>query len=1133
MSIIYTKEQQEAIDIRDKNIIVSAAAGSGKTRVLVDRVIKLILSDRKDISNMIIVTFTNKASIEMKDRIKEELTKKLKEKDSDKKYIIDQLNKLPKAHIQTLHSFASDTIRENFYFFDNLNPNFSIITGNQSIIMKKDAIDLLFDEEYEKIFDNDDFKMFLENFSSGRSDDKQKDIIIKTYEFLQSEIRPFEWFKEKIDDNSSYDKFKEVFLNEYKEILFLIKNTLDDISLFNIKEKKISIVEDDLKKFEKAYSFKDNRNKFIEEVSNISFTGQIRSSKDEDSYDVEELRNRRNIYKEAFKELQKKVFNKDDEILSKLKVKENKVLNELYVLTKRFADIYTNMKKEKNALDFNDIEHRLIELLDDENIRNELRKKYKYIFFDEYQDSNSIQNYIIDKLKSNDNLFFVGDVKQSIYKFRLANPELFLEKLEDYKNDSNSKRIDLNRNFRTDKDIIEFNNFIFDRLMTKEISSIDYKNGNHRLYSDLLFENKNPKVEINILDKSLSEETSIAYAINNLIMEGYDYKDIAILFRTSTNISDYTEKLKEFNIPYFSDMEKIGFENIEIDFFIKLLKIIANKKDDMNLLSVIISEIFNFNEDEILKIKLNGKIKEYQDFYECFYNYDNEDHIKEKINFFTKKIDEYNIKLKEMSLFEFGYYIFEDSGYYNFLLSRDRSKERIENVDKIISQMEEYERVYDNGLYGFLNYVDDLKKGNNNISDSLRNLSENENLVRLMTIHKSKGLEFPVVIIANANKSFSNKDKKADILFDDKLGIGISITDFQKKIKISTPRKSLILDRIDIENKREEMRVLYVAMTRAINKMIISGKYNLKEEKINNISKETNYLNLNSYMDWIISILSKDKIFGEDLGIDKKTDNFKNKDIIKINKIESLDELDKEDIKSEFYEVYNSYNYDKDCKNLIEDILLYKYPNLEDTKTSSKKSVTEIAKNFDNRNSGYENTLSNKFKEMSFDIPDFYSKKNINAADRGSIIHTVFQNLSIKNHTIDSIKEEINNMVKDYKLLEEELEIIDYDKILNFFENKLTKYLIENSSSFRKEESFLMKESDTYINGQIDIFCEIDNEIILIDIKTDSTKNNKNSYKNQLNLYAKALENALDKKVSKMFLYWYEFGEYEQIQKII
>lgn len=1133
MSIIYTKEQQEAIDIRNKNIIVSAAAGSGKTRVLVDRVIKMILSDRKDISNMMIVTFTNKASIEMKDRIKEELTTKLKEKDSDKKYIIEQLNKLPKAHIQTLHSFAADTIRENFYFFDNLNPNFSIITGNQSIIMKKDAIDQLFDEEYAKIFDNDDFKIFLENFSSGRNDDKQKDIVIRTYEFLQSEIRPFDWFKEKINDNSSYDEFKEAFFDEYKEIILLIKSTLDDISLFNIKEKKIEIVEDDLKNFEKAYSHKDDWNKFIKEVSNISFTGQIRSSKDEDPYDVEELRNRRNIYKDAFKDLQKKVFNRDDEILSKLKEKENKVLNELYILTKRFEDIYSNMKKEKNALDFNDIEHRLIDLLDNENIRNELKKKYKYIFFDEYQDSNSIQNYIIDKLKSNNNLFFVGDVKQSIYKFRLANPELFLQKLGSYNTDSNSQRIDLNRNFRTDKDIIEFNNFIFDNLMTKESSSIDYKNGNHRLYSELLFEDKNPKVEINILDKSLSEETSIAYTINNLIKEGYHYKDIAVLFRASTNISDYTEKLKEFNIPYFSDMEKIGFENIEIDFFIKLLKIIANKKDDMNLLSVIISEIFNFNEDDILKIKLNGKDKQYQDFHQCFYNYDSKDHIKEKIDFFIKKIDEYSTKLKEMSLFEFGYYIFEDSGYYNFLLSRDRSEDRIENVEKIISQMDEYERVYDNGLYGFLNYVDDLKRGNNNISDSLRNLSDNEDLVRLMTIHKSKGLEFPVVIIANANKAFSNKDKKTDILFDDKLGIGISITDFEKKIKMSTPRKLLILDKIDIENKREEMRVLYVAMTRAINKMIISGKYNLKEDKINNVSKETNYLNLNSYMDWIISIISKDKIFEEDLGIKEKTDNFKNKNIIKINRIESLDELEKEVIDSKFYDVYNSYNYDKACKNLIEDIFLYEYPNLEDTKTSNKKSVTEIAKNFDNRNSGYKNELSDKFKEMSFDAPDFYSKKNINAADRGSIIHTVFQNLSIKYHTIDSIKEEINNMVKDYKLLDEELEVIDYNKILNFFEDKLTKYLIENSSSFRKEESFLMKENDTYINGQIDIFCEIDDEIILIDIKTDSTKNNKDSYKNQLNLYAKALEDSLDKKVTKMFLYWYEFGEYEQIQKII
>ncbi|MDO4605675.1 MAG: UvrD-helicase domain-containing protein, partial [Helcococcus sp.] len=546
-----------------------------------DRIIKLIIEDKKDISSMIIVTFTNKASIEMKTRIKDELNNILKSDYPDKKFIVEQIGKLKNAHIQTMHAFCADMIRENFYYFKNLSPKFTIITQNQESVLKKDSIDQLFEREYESM--DVEFKLFLDNFSNLRDDLPARKAILKTYNLVQSQLYPIEWLKNKTEKKIDLYVFKEII----KEKLENLKESIEDllsrmqgkkgIHKFKVRVKFFEFVNDDLIKISKLYSLVDeNWDDFVSKISSLKFDGRIAKSKEDDEFDLNIIKEVRNEYKEQLKTLQLDLINKSSEILNRNNYLESRILCKLSELTSDFNKIYSLKKMEQNCLDFNDLEHFFIKLLDNEQVLKELVEKFEYIYFDEYQDSNLIQNHIINKLKRNNNLFLVGDLKQSIYRFRLAKPDLFLQKLKEYEKDSQSRRINLNENFRTEKNLIEFNNYIFDRLMTLENSSIDYKNGGHRLnwtvdnskkYNDIA------SVELDLIQDDGYEYDFISKRIIELKSKGAQYRDIAILLRSSTNLYKLRNSLEKYEIPYYSDMDSSSFENVEINFFISLLKL--------------------------------------------------------------------------------------------------------------------------------------------------------------------------------------------------------------------------------------------------------------------------------------------------------------------------------------------------------------------------------------------------------------------------------------------------------------------------------------------------------------------------------------------------------------------------------
>lgn len=1120
--IVYTPGQAKAIKERNKNIIISAAAGSGKTRVLVDRVINLMLDEKVLIDKMIIVTFTNKSSIEMKDRIRQALEDQI-ENDISNKFLKDQLKLLKHAHIQTLHSFASDMLREYFYYFENLSPNFSIISENANVILKEEAIDEVFDEEYAK--KSPDFHNFIHNFATSRNDRAAKSIILKTYDKLTSQIDPIAWLDSKTESPFDFNIFKEIVREKIDLILEDISKNKSIARENNLRVEYEDMLSDD-------YNLVDSLNQliftnwdlFIEKVNKAKFSTMVRARKGEK--DIQAIiKNNRDLYKKELKNISSLVLNTNSHIISEFGKKEVEVLKEINYLSKRFIKKYQAKKKDKSYLDFNDIEAEFIKLIDNEEANQVLIERFSYIFFDEYQDSNEIQNYIIEKLKGKDNLFFVGDVKQSIYGFRRAEPQLFLDKLESYDSDENkdSIRINLNENFRTDQDIIDFVNYIFDRLMTKEVSGIDYKNGDHRLNPTKEFDKANPKSEVHVLEEKLSEENHLVKVIENLIEDGYEYKDIAILLRSGSKSYLYENAFKKAGIPFFNDISKVSFGAVEVTFFINMLKLIANPKDDITLLSVIRSDIYKFSEDDIAAIRLNSK---YSKFYEAFEDYNKNDGILVKINDFKTAFNDFSYQLSLMDLYEFGNYIFENSNFYEFLMARDRASDRIANVEAFIDLMSDYEANNDNGLYGFLDYVENLSLYQTDNINPARDLSENENLVRIMTIHKSKGLEFPVVILADANKRFNNKHLRESLVFDDDLGIGINVADYENKIRLPSLKKDLITEKMTMENKREEMRVLYVALTRAINKLIVVGNRNLNT--VNKLNGRDDYLNMSTYLDWIIATLSDDKISLDLLENEYTTDELSNiaeiltfteENDYKVSKGEDISEILAANVHDKLYDKF----VDLFTKG-------YKYE--PDTKDSIKKSVTEISKNFNPEEDGYELPSYSKFEETGeFRKPNFISEvREYKPTDRGTIIHKVFQGLSYQKYDNMSLDRALKRLVLENKIKKDELKVIEEEKIIDYFKNPTIKNLYQNAENIRKEETFLMKYEDYYVNGQIDIMFEFEDEIVLLDFKTDKIKR-EGLYDDQLKIYKLAIEESLKKPVKKSYIYWYNFSDLEEVNK--
>ncbi|MEE0865781.1 MAG: helicase-exonuclease AddAB subunit AddA [Clostridia bacterium] len=827
----WTKEQQDAIYEKGSNILVAAAAGSGKTAVLVERIINKIIEDKIDIDKLLIVTFTNAAASEMRERVLDAIYKKLEDNPDDDN-LQRQITLLNKASICTIDSFCLEIVRNNFYELDNISPNFRIADTAEIELLKQEVIEDIFETKYEE--ENEDFAQLINTYTSYRDDTPLKELILKIYSYIQSNPFPEKWLNEKIEMFNLKDDLENDFANTPwgKELLKEIDDELID-SLTSLETISNSLhCEPELEKFwqtirndiDMLQTLKNNLgvwNKAYEINQNLKFVTWPRQKIDS------EIKDNAKIERDEVKKKLSKVLDKilicDSKQANEDIYDMYQILSKLEQIILEFGKEFSKRKRDKNIVDFNDIEHLALNiLLKDENgkiIHTEVAKryqeKYEEIAIDEYQDSNLVQEYILNSVSNGNNIFMVGDVKQSIYKFRQAMPELFLDKYKKYKNKEHKKqednlKIQLFKNFRSRENILNFTNIIFQDIMSSILGDIEYNEEEYlNLGADYPEINQDLKTEIDIInlveEQKIEVENEIdyeqeneqqeriedveleakfvAYKIKKLIDEKFqvwdrkkntyrdiEYKDIVVLLRSTSNLAPlYEQEILAQDMPVFSDSSQEYLDSIEIQTIMSLLKIIDNPIQDIPLVTVLRSFIGKFSDDELVQIRLSDK---YDDFYTCMKkaSIDVSNELKEKIERFLGKLENWRKEQEYLSLDELIWKIYMDTGFYNYVGLIPNGNLRQANLKMLFQKAKKYESANFKGLYNFINFIDKLKLSSGDLG-SAKLIGENDNVIRIMSIHKSKGLEFPVVFLSSTGKQFNLMDLNQNLLLHQDMGI--------------------------------------------------------------------------------------------------------------------------------------------------------------------------------------------------------------------------------------------------------------------------------------------------------------------------------------------------------------------------
>lgn len=1163
--------------------------GSGKTAVLVERIIEKILKDGIDIDKLLVVTFTNAAASEMRERVLEAIYKKIDE-EPENENLQRQVVLLGKSSICTIHSFCLDVIKNNFFEID-LSANFRIAAEEEIELLKQEVLEDVFENLYED--EDEQFAKLVNTYTGYRGDEALKEIIFKIYRFMQSAPFPNEWLINKVEAFKNSEEIKDFSKSMWGEILLknLQEEIIDGINSLKAVENKLSI-HIELEKY--TQTIKSD----IEILENIYNASKV--SWDEAYNQVEDMKFKTwPIDKKIVMDLKDEAKASRDTVKNKLMklIKDTLVYNsesafndiyEMYEILDILKDVIIEFdkqfkikKREKNIIDFNDIEHYALKILvrKDENgkyvptdVAKKYQEKFEEIAIDEYQDSNEVQEYILNVVSRKNNLFMVGDVKQSIYKFRQACPELFLDKYDKYdlEGNENGLKIQLFKNFRSRENVLDITNSIFSNIMSKTLGDIDYtkeeylnlgadfeevENGLEKAELDIIdlkeeneeaLDEEDEENDVEVLEKEEIEAKFVAKKIEEIISSkkqvkdkkiGFRdvmYKDIVILLRSTSRLSSiYEKELMKRNIPVFSDTSNEYLDTIEIQTIINLLKVLDNPIDDISLVSVMRSEIGTFTDNEILEIRL---AKNEGDFYESLISAKEivKDELKEKIEKFLNNLDIWRKESEYLSLAELIWKIYTDTGFYNYVGLMPNGLLRQANLKMLFERAKEYEKTSFKGLFNFIRFVEKLKTGNSDMS-SAKIIGENENVVRIMSIHKSKGLEFPIVFLCATSKKVNLQDLNSNLLLHQKIGIGPQYINYDKRIEYSTSAKDAIKIVIKEETISEEMRILYVALTRAKEKLIITGtmkdyKKELEDKKeilkIYSSNSEDGKINpillkkYTSYLDWIQLVYLNNDL----------------KDIIQINEYNKKDIITKDEEKEI---VIRDFDFEKQTDfEKIKSNFNWKYEKSLETKLPIKSTVSKV-KEIKNQNTDeidFDN-LTNKQIGIANIIPKFLvEEEKVTASRKGTLMHLFLQNLDLKK---EYLKEELEDLKQEliFKkiITEEEASFINLEKINSFLNSNLASKIkkckiIEKEKAFCKKlkakEIYEQAEDETIlVQGIIDLYgITEDDKIILVDYKTDFVENGKEEllvkkYYSQLKIYKEALEEALGKEVVEVYIY--------------
>ena len=1252
MGVSWTTEQQQVIDLRNRNILVSAAAGSGKTAVLVERIVKIITDKNHpvDIDHLLIVTFTNAAAAEMRERIGNAIEKALDEQPGNE-HLLRQLTLIHNAQITTIDSFCLYVVRNHFHEI-NLEPNFRIGDEGELKLLREDVLGRVLEQNYEE--PSEAFSDFVEGYASGRTDAALNEMILQLYEFSRSYPWPEKWLdsfvgiyrienREELDRAEWLAPLTENICFVLKDCEQLLRQALAVTQQDDGPDMYEKAVRSDLEKYEglsKLTSFCE----LSVALSDIKYD-RLASSRgfEGDPDKLELVKSLREQAKDVVKKLCRQYFFCSPEMMIGQLERTEPMLEEVVRLTKQFADEFAAAKRRKNLVDFHDVEHFALQILVDEETEKakktaeEFRDTFEEIMIDEYQDSNEVQETLLRSIsreeRGENNIFMVGDVKQSIYRFRLARPELFMKKYDSYSlEESTTQRIDLHKNFRSREEVLTCTNDIFYKIMARSLGNVEY-DAEAALYPgasypvsadfipEILLADSNDELleDTELTDKKTLEAKIVAEEIKHLMktqpvtdkaagtLRAAHYSDIVILLRSLSGWADsLVEVLNENGIPAHTVSSTGYFSTVEVQTVLSMLRLLDNPRQDIPMAAVLRSPMAGLTDEELAVLRLeDGSVPFHEavlELAEGLYeeggqieisnseedqkqgrNADEktENHIEttahRKLLKFYKKYRQLRQLVPDTPIHELIEIILRETGYGHYVAAMPAGNRRTANLNMLLEKAAAYEKTSYKGLFHFVRYIDELQKYDVDFGEADM-VGENEDVVRIMSIHKSKGLEFPIVIVSGMGKNFNKQDTRSKMVLHPELGIGLDYMDGKLRIKSPTIAKKAIAKQIDLENLGEELRVLYVALTRAKEKLILTGTLKDAAEKLEfyrqqaNLSKAADrplsYLTregASGYLDWILpAVLSYgDKypvriVEAAELVLDEVENQLEqNEDLTeRIEEIEAADTQLVGQLKQRFSQ---------------------RYPYQTDILRKNKYSVSELKHRAmrERFEAEQEETVPAFLEEpVTPTIPLFIQREESveqetanRGALRGTAVHRVMECYDFASEK--SVQEQMEAMEKEEKItadmraLVKEQIVADFVSsetgrrmalaqcggalyrekpfVMGFTEEELENYgfgvgsntdSCENiyektdSDQEKEEQKKVCHEEDlTLIQGIIDVFWIEKDGIVLLDYKTDRVQQAKeliDRYETQLKLYADALERvfaARKLKVKEILIY--------------
>lgn len=1192
----WTDEQKAAFTLNDSNILVAAAAGSGKTAVLVERIIKKITDAQNpvNVDELVVVTFTKAAAAEMKQRIREAIDA-LVEEQPDNMHLVNQLTLINNAQISTIDSFCLGIIRNHFTEVE-LDPSFRTADEGEIKLLENDVMEDMLEEYYAS--GNEEFFTFVDSYGTGRDDSAIEDMILKVYRFARSNPWPEQWYDMCVLPYSDAD------MEESQAVKFLyknIKNVLTDYErlytgLAEICREPqgplmyVEAIESDLAGIRQLL----NADSFAElgrRVRLISFDALGRKKVPDVSEQKKKyVKDMRDGYKKYVTEtLLSKIFVSDVKQIAADLADSKAAVFMLTQLAKDFAQRMQKEKRQRNMIDFNDMEHLALNILVSyENgkktytdVAKTLANKYHEIMIDEYQDSNLLQEEILTAVSKSvngggNNIYMVGDVKQSIYKFRLACPELFIDKYDRYQSykygDGSDLKIELQMNFRSRRNVLESTNDVFRRVMNKEFCGIRYDDA-ARLNNGFPYPQTDAPTEVILID---TKETSakdaretegayIASKIKELMKDGqvYDakraeyrrmkYSDIVILTRSVKDWADvFVNELMNVGIPAYCESNAGYFATFEIKTLMNLLSVIDNPTKDIEMSGVMLSYFGGFTVDDVARVRMISNreplIYQLRKAAEC----DEPGELNSKAKVFVDKLDALRRKSEYVSIQELVWKVVFDTGYYDYVGTMPAGKQRQANVDLLLSRAGSFENTSYSGLFNFLRYVERMKKSEVDYGEASV-LGENEELVRVMSIHKSKGLEFPVVFVAGMHKKMNFMDANGSIVIDGDLGIGMDVVRLSQRTKGKTVIKASIARKIVQDTIAEEQRVLYVAMTRARERLIMTGvdkdaekavkKWTDKAEELH-MADEFSYLdneNFKTYFDMVmpVALLSEDRNLGVfRVNVVENEQAVESEQPVDDMSVEDLPEDTKEiiDDTSDAGHMYPAYGYatqiNRKLKITVSELKQMQHDADYDAKQMMEGSLSKALADADKDEQAVEEVKAEA-------VPVFIAgkKEKLAGNERGTAYHRVMECLDYEHvSTIEEIERDIDKMAKDERMTRMQADCVDAADIYRFCQSELGHRISKamQAGLVRREQPFVFRPVmiDQLVQGVIDLYFEEEDGLVIVDYKTDRVKRGaageeqlRERYMVQLDYYAKALEQLTGKKVKGKVIYSFALGK--------